>query len=112
PRHPGFYRGHWRQCAPPTARRLGNSRESAPARAWLERYPRQPAPLFGKDKLKMKPEVSAFGWVPPFAQGLVRDLRVRWALREAGRDYDELLIGPQGQSSEDYRRLQPFGQVP
>ena len=60
----------------------------------------------------MKPEVSAFGWVPPFAQGLVRDLRVRWALREAGRDYDELLIGPQGQSSEDYRRLQPFGQVP
>ena len=60
----------------------------------------------------MKPEVSAFGWVSPFAQGLVRDLRVRWALHEAGRDYDELLIGPQGQSSEDYRRLQPFGQVP
>jgi glutathione S-transferase len=25
-------------------------------------------------------EVSAFAWVPPFAQGLVRDLRVRWAL--------------------------------
>ena len=28
--------------------------------------------------------VSAFRWVPPFAQGLVRDLRVRWALEEAG----------------------------
>jgi glutathione S-transferase len=28
-------------------------------------------------------EVSAFNWVPPFAQGLVRDLRVRWALEEA-----------------------------
>ena len=24
--------------------------------------------------------VTAFRWVPPFAQGLVRDLRVRWAL--------------------------------
>ena len=29
-------------------------------------------------------EVSAFKWVPPFARGLVRDLRVRWALEEAG----------------------------
>jgi glutathione S-transferase len=60
----------------------------------------------------MKPRVSAFAWVPPFAQGLVRDLRVRWALHEAGREYDELLIGFRDQSSEDYRRLQPFGQVP
>jgi hypothetical protein len=25
-------------------------------------------------------KVSAFAWVPPFAQGLVRDLHVRWAL--------------------------------
>ncbi len=60
----------------------------------------------------MKRRVSAFAWVPPFAQGLVRDLRVRWALHEAGRKYDELLIGSQDQSSESYRRLQPFGQVP
>jgi glutathione S-transferase len=60
----------------------------------------------------MKPKISAFAWVPPFAQGLVRDLRVRWALQEAGRDYEELLIGPQDQSSREYRRLQPFGQVP
>ena len=29
-------------------------------------------------------KVSAFRWVPPFARGLVRDLRVRWALEEAG----------------------------
>lgn len=27
-----------------------------------------------------KIEISAFAWVPPFAQGLVRDLRVRWAI--------------------------------
>ena len=25
-------------------------------------------------------EVTAFRWVPDFAQGLVRDLRIRWAL--------------------------------
>jgi len=28
--------------------------------------------------------LTAFRWVPPFAQGQVRDLRVRWALEEAG----------------------------
>jgi glutathione S-transferase len=57
-------------------------------------------------------EVSAFRWVPPFAQGLVRDLRVRWALEEAGLVYAVRLIGPEDQASEGYRALQPFGQVP
>jgi glutathione S-transferase len=56
--------------------------------------------------------VSAFRWVPPFARGLVRDLRVRWALEEAGLPYEQRLIGPEDQGSESYRRLQPFGQVP
>lgn len=56
--------------------------------------------------------VSAFRWVPPFAQGLVRDLRVRWALEEAGLAYEARLIGPEDQASTGYRSLQPFGQVP
>jgi glutathione S-transferase len=56
--------------------------------------------------------VSAFRWVPPFAQGLVREFRVRWALEEAGLAYEERLIGPEDQKSESYRDLQPFGQVP
>ena len=57
-------------------------------------------------------KVSAFRWVPPFAQGLVRDLRVRWALEEAGLAYETRLIGREDQSTESYRSLQPFGQVP
>ena len=57
-------------------------------------------------------QVSVFRAVPPFAQGLVRDLRVRWALEETGLAYSERVIGPEGQKSETYRRLQPFGQVP
>ncbi|MDB5423338.1 MAG: hypothetical protein JWQ29_754 [Phenylobacterium sp.] len=56
--------------------------------------------------------LTAFRWVPPFAQGLVKDLRVRWALEEAGRPYRERLIGPEDQASAAYRALQPFGQVP
>jgi hypothetical protein len=31
--------------------------------------------------------ISAFNWVPPFAQGHVRDLRPRWAFEEAGISY-------------------------
>jgi glutathione S-transferase len=57
-------------------------------------------------------EVYAFKWVPPFAQGLVRDLRVRWALEEARLAYTPRLIGREDQDSAEYRAHQPFGQVP
>lgn len=57
-------------------------------------------------------KVSAFRWVPPFAQGLVREFRVRWALEEAGLGYEERLLGREDQKSPGYRELQPFGQVP
>jgi len=56
--------------------------------------------------------VTAFKWVPPFAQGSVRDIRVRWALEEAGLGYDDHLIGFEDQSTPAYRACQPFGQVP
>jgi len=57
-------------------------------------------------------QVTAFKWVPPFAQGSVRDIRVRWALEEAGLGYDDRLIGLEDQATPEYRALQPFGQVP
>ena len=56
-------------------------------------------------------KVSAYRWVPPFAQGLVRDLRVRWALEEAGMPYGERLLDFRDKP-DGYRKLQPFGQVP
>ena len=56
--------------------------------------------------------VTAFKWVPPSVRGLVRDVRVRWALEEAGLAYRENLIGGDEQASAAYRALQPFGQVP
>ena len=57
-------------------------------------------------------KVTAFAWVPPFAAGLVRDLRVRWALEEAGEPYEERLLHQGEQDSPEYRAIQPFGQVP
>jgi glutathione S-transferase len=57
-------------------------------------------------------QVAAFRWVPPFAQGYVRDLRVRWALEEAELPYQAILIDSQVQASASYRQWQPFGQVP
>jgi len=56
--------------------------------------------------------LSVLESVPPFAQGLVRDLRVRWALEEAGLTYEQRRLKPDDQASPSYRRLQPFGQVP
>ena len=59
-----------------------------------------------------KIRVTAFKWVPPFAQGLVRDLRVRWALEEAGLPYKEKLLDFGEQNGPEHRSIQPFGQVP
>ena len=56
--------------------------------------------------------ISAFKWVPDFAQGQVRDLRVRWALEEAGLPYKTRLLEQGDQDTSEYRALQPFGQVP
>jgi glutathione S-transferase len=57
--------------------------------------------------------ISAFKWVPDFAKGQVRDLRVRWALEEAGLPYrTRLLRVGDDQNTDEYRALQPFGQVP
>jgi glutathione S-transferase len=56
--------------------------------------------------------ISAFVWVPVFARGQVRDLRVRWALEEAGLSYRTRLLGQGDQDKPEYRALQPFGQVP
>lgn len=55
--------------------------------------------------------VSAFAWVPDFARGFVRDLRVRWALEEAGLPYGTQKLSP-GDNAGAYRDQQPFGQVP
>jgi glutathione S-transferase len=56
--------------------------------------------------------ISAFPWVPPPARGQVRDLRVRWALEEAGLPYRTRLLEQGEGDTSEYRALQPFGQVP
>lgn len=55
-------------------------------------------------------EITAFEWVPDFARGVVRDLRARWALEEAGLDYRVRLLGQQRPA--EYLLEQPFDQVP
>ena len=56
--------------------------------------------------------ISAFKWVPDFARGQVGDLRVRWALEEAGLPYQVRLLDQDEKNSPEYCALQPFGQVP
>lgn len=59
-----------------------------------------------------QPTISAYTWVPDFARGLVRDLRVRWALEEAGKSYAVRKLDPRVERPADYFLEQPFGQVP
>jgi len=56
--------------------------------------------------------LTALKWVPPFAQGQVRDHRIRWALKEVGWPYRVELIDTVVQQDPGYRLEQPFGQVP
>src|SRR3954468_3148901 len=57
-------------------------------------------------------EITAFRWVPAFAQGLVRDLRIRWALEEIGRPYRVRLLDATKPRPSEYFCEQPWGQVP
>jgi glutathione S-transferase len=59
-----------------------------------------------------RPTITAFRWVPEFARGHVRDLRVRWALEEVGQPYEVRLLDHQAVKAAEHRSLQPFGQVP
>lgn len=60
----------------------------------------------------MTATLTAFRWVPPFAQGYVRDLRVRWALEEAGLPYEVVLVDQKMLGTAEFLAWQPFAQVP
>jgi glutathione S-transferase len=55
--------------------------------------------------------LTTFDWVPEMPRGYVRDLRVRWALEEAGLPYRVESVPFLARSAEHFSQ-QPFGQVP
>src|SRR5258706_15690045 len=55
--------------------------------------------------------LTTFDWVPEIPRGYVRDLRVRWALEEAGLPYRVESV-PFGARNAEHFAHQPFGQVP
>lgn len=55
--------------------------------------------------------LTTFDWVPEPPRGFVRDLRVRWALEEAGLPYRVESV-PFGERDPGHFERQPFGQVP
>ncbi|MGY0573353.1 glutathione S-transferase family protein [Bradyrhizobium sp. RDM12] len=52
-----------------------------------------------------------YDWVPPPPRGYVRDLRVRWALEEAGLPY-RVASTPFDERGPGHLAHQPFGQAP
>jgi glutathione S-transferase len=55
--------------------------------------------------------LTTFDWVPETPRGYVRDIRVRWALEEAGLSYRVESV-PFGDRDAEHFSHQPFGQVP
>lgn len=55
--------------------------------------------------------VVTYDWVPPPPRGFVRDLRIRWALEEAGLPYRVQSTPFKDRGPEHYAH-QPFAQVP
>ena len=55
--------------------------------------------------------LTTYDWVPEMPRGLVRDLRVRWALEEAGLAY-RVESTPFNDRGPEHFAAQPFGQVP
>ena len=55
--------------------------------------------------------LTTFDWVPDMPRGYVRDLRIRWALEEAGLPY-RVESTPFRERKPEHFAQQPFGQVP
>jgi glutathione S-transferase len=55
--------------------------------------------------------IWTYDWVPKGPRGYVRDLRLRWALEEAGIDYAVASV-PFDDRGSDHLARQPFAQVP
>ena len=55
--------------------------------------------------------LTTFDWVPELPRGHVRDIRVRWALEEAGLPYRVETVPFRSRGIEHFSH-QPFGQVP
>ena len=55
--------------------------------------------------------ITTYDWVPELPRGLVRDLRVRWALEEGDFDY-RVESTPFRERGPEHFAAQPFGQVP
>ena len=60
----------------------------------------------------MTPTITAFERSPDGGKGLVRDMRVRWALEEAGQPYEVRLVSFRAMKEPAHLALHPFGQIP
>ena len=60
----------------------------------------------------MTPTITAFETSPDRGRGLARDMRVRWALEEAGQPYEVRLVSFAAMKQPAHRALHPFGQIP
>src|SRR5437762_414631 len=77
---------------------------ASPVRPWFRKHARWRSLMVGL-------VLTTFDWVPEMPRGYVRDLRVRWALEEAGLPY-RVESTPFRERTAEHFAHQPFGQAP
>ena len=60
----------------------------------------------------MTPIITVFEDSPDEGKGMARDMRVRWALEEAGQPYDVRLVSMKALKEPEHRARNPFGSIP
>jgi glutathione S-transferase len=60
----------------------------------------------------MPPILTVFERSPDRGRGLARDMRVRWALEEAGQRYEVRTVSFEAMKQAPHRARNPFGQIP
>ena len=60
----------------------------------------------------MVPVITVFEHSPDEGRGLARDMRVRWALEEAGQAYAVRLVSFEAMKQRAHLARHPFGQIP
>jgi glutathione S-transferase len=62
--------------------------------------------------MSITPTITAFRQSPDRGRGMARDMRVRWALEEAGQPYHVRLVSFGEMKEQPHRALHPFAQIP
>jgi len=102
----------WRRAAVDFRPGDPSLRQERIALARIRDQPRARQPASNRTETAMTATITAFRHSPDRGRGLARDMRVRWALEEAGQPCQVRLLSFEEMKQPAHLALHPFGQIP